>query len=245
MRVRAFAAIVMVLLPAVLAGQQTRVRRPRIGAPPAKAPLPPRAPGLPQLRQYQSSRLSVESYTLFTVVQTDRYVADSGAAVWSMQGVGTRIDWRLASAFSITADLTSALVNGPFSMSTIDIGGRYQQEREGQVLRPYVDVRTTYGYSYAGYAQPYATNAIASPVAYVGGRTTSRGFGALVGAGFESSLTRSLAVTTGVSLARYRMSSVRVGQQRLGSDWNYGATTLRFTIGLTYNRQRLVPIPGE
>src|SRR5687767_5019359 len=129
MRARVLVSLVVLLLPAALDAQGVRVRRPPVGGqPPTPAPKPPQAPGIPDARRYHSIRLSVESYSLFSFVRTDQYVTDSAASSWSMLGVGTRLDLRMKPTFSMTADLTTAMLGGPFSLSTIDLGGRYRPE---------------------------------------------------------------------------------------------------------------------
>src|SRR5437879_6201363 len=94
MRIRAFALIAVVALPAVL-GAQTRGRRPpTVSRPPGPTPLPPQAPVIANELRYRASRFSMETYPLYSFVQTDRYVTDSGPSSWSMLGAGTRIEWR-------------------------------------------------------------------------------------------------------------------------------------------------------
>jgi hypothetical protein len=193
--------------------------------------------------RYKASRLSSETYTMYTFNQTDRYVADRGVSTASMLGAGTHVDWRYKPALSVTGDLTTSLFGGPYIQNAFDFGGRYRPVRGPDYkIRPYVDLRGSWAWSYASFAQPFDPNSPIAGPTIQGGRTTSHGLGALVGAGFETSVTRSIALTTGLGLSRYRMYAVQVGQQRLGSNWNYSATAVRITLGLKYNPGRMVPI---
>ncbi len=243
MRARSVALFIVLVLPASSNAQRIHVRLPWIGRRPTPAPLPPQAPEIARQMQYRRSRISGESYTLMSFDQTDRYVANHGPSTASMLGAGVHLDYRLKPAFSLTGDFTSSQFGGPYIQRTVDLGARYHPLRSlDDKIRPYVDLRASWASSYASFAQPFdLSSPIAGPT-IPGGRTTSNGPGALVGAGFETSLTRSLALTTGLGLARYRMYSVQVGPQQLGSQWDYRSTAVRFTIGLKYNPGRMVPI---
>jgi len=244
MRVRTFALLVVLLLPASLNAQRIHIRLPWIGPRPAgPTPLPPQAPEVAREMQYRRSRVSAETYMLYTLNQTDRYVADRGISTASMLGAGARLDWRFRPAFSVTGDFTTSLYGGPYIQNTFDFGGRYRPVRGFDYkIRPYVDLRASWAWSQASFAQPFdPSSPIAGPT-IAGGRTTSHGLGALVGAGFETSVTRSISITSGLGLARYRMYAVQVGQQPLGSEWNYRTTSVRIILGLKYNPGRMVPI---
>src|SRR5258708_25544540 len=243
MRVRALGLFVVLLLPASLNAQRIPIRLPWIGRRPTPGRYTPQAPVIAREMRYRASRLSSESSSLFTFNQTDRYVSDRGASIASTQGVGEHVDWRFKPTLSLTCDFTSSLFGAPYIQNTFDFGGRFRPLRGPDYkLRPYVDLRASMAWSLASFAQPFdPSSPIAGPT-IAGGRTTSHGVGALFGAGFETSLTRSLSLATGLGLSRYRMYAVQVGQQRLGSEWNYRTTAVRMTLGLKYNRGRMVPI---
>jgi opacity protein-like surface antigen len=242
MRSRYFVLAAVLLLPALASGQ-IRVRRPPVGgAAPRPAPKPPQAPGIHDARLYHRVRLSVESYSLVNFVHTDRYVTDDGAQTSSLFGFGTRLDWRFKPAFSATLDLTSSAFGGPYTLSTVELGTRYMPVRPGRGSRPFVDLRGSWAYNYDTYAQPYGLNTLAVPQYQYqdrSGRTTSRGFGGLVGAGIETGLTNTLFLTTGLSYSSYGMSSVTIANQPQGADSDYRTTALRFTVGIKYNGRRL------
>jgi hypothetical protein len=244
MRARVFALSVVLMLPASLHAQRIHIRLPWVGRRPGPAPLPPQAPVIAREMRYRASRLSSESYSLFTFNQTDRYVSDRGASIASTQGFGEHVDWRFKPTFSLTGDFTSSLFGAPYIQNTFDFGGRFRPLRGPDYkIRPYVDLRASMAWSYASFAQPFdPSSPIAGPT-IAGGRTTSHGVGALFGAGFETSLTRSFSLATGLGLSRYRMYAVQVGQQQLGSSWNYRTTAVRMTLGVKYNPGRMVPIP--
>lgn len=247
MRIRPIALLVLFVLPAVL-GAQTRGRRPpTVSRPPGPTPLPPQAPVIANQIRYRASRFSMETYPLYSFLQTDRSAVDSGPSSWSTLGAGTRIEWRFRPTLFATADLTTSFLSGQFAQNTIDIGGRYRPVREDYLLRPYFDVRTSWSYTYASYGQNYYAPPTpgGGPLgSYDSGRSSSRGLGALVGTGFDVPVTNSIAVTTGVSLSRYAMSAVRLAGEPLGARYNYHMTAARFTIGLKYNPIRMITGPA-
>ena len=243
MRARTLVLLAVLLLPAPLTAQ-IRIRLPRIGRAPAPAPLPPQAPMIAREMQYKRSRLSSESYTFYNYSQPDHHVASNGVAAASILGLGVRTDYRIKPAFMITSDMTTAQFGGPFIQYTFDFGGRYRPVRPlDSKIRPYFDLRTSWAWSFASFAQPSdPTVSVASPTIQPG-FTAAHGIGILAGTGFETSLTRTLALTTGLTLARYRMSALTFGQQQYGTPWNYRATGVRFIFGLKYNAGRWVPVP--
>ena len=66
----------------------------------------------------------------------------------------------------------------------------------------------------------------------------SRGFGGIAGTGLEYSLTRSLALTTGVSLMRSRMTSYRIAPGSIPNGTQFWLTTFRYTLGFRFNPVR-------
>ncbi len=243
MRARICALSAMLLLPASLSAQRIHIRLPWIGRRPAPAPLPPQAPVIAREMRYKASRLSMESYSLFTFNQTDRYVSDRGAATAVTQGFGGHLDWRFKPTVSLTGDFTSSLFGAPYIQNTFDFGARFRPLRGPDYkIRPYVDLRASMAWSIASFAQPFDPNSPIAGPTIPGGRTTSHGVGALFGAGFETAITRSFSLATGLGLSRYQMYAVQVGQQQLGTAWNYRTTAVRLTLGVKYNRGWMVPI---
>lgn len=242
MRARHVVTAALLLLPAVVSAQVAG-RRPPVGRGPDRpAPLPPHAPGIQDNRLYTASRFAFESYPMLSFVQTDRYVTDNGPASYLMQGEGMRIEWRMKPTFSLATDITSALFGGPFQLHTFEFGGRYRPLNENDGARPFFDLRGTWAYAYDSYAQPYngSSFALMQPDYARGSRTTSQGFGGLIGTGFESPITRSLTLAAGLSVSSYGMSSVRLNGQQFGSDLAYQATVVRLTFGVNYNPHYMI-----
>ena len=74
------------------------------------------------------------------------------------------------------------------------------------------------------------------------GARYSRGFGGVTGTGIEYSLTRSLALTTGVSLMRSRMTSYRIAPGSIPSGTQFWLTTFRYTLGFRFNPVRALQL---
>jgi hypothetical protein len=235
-----------VILPEGSQAQFPR-RRPVIGpgAPPTRpAPLPPQPAAIRRDLRYRFSKFSSETYSMFEATQVDRYPADSGAASYGMQGEGVRLDYRYRPTFSFTGDIASTFFGGPFSMQRVQLGGRYHPDRLEYHVRPFVDLRGSWAHTIDAYAQPVGNSILVGPYSgqYLSGWTTSNGFGAFVGGGMDYSIMRNIAITTELGLARHRLGDVSVSGTRLGSSWDYNATTASFIIGLKYTGGRYVVI---
>ena len=177
---------------------------------------------------------------MYSFVRIDRYVTDSAPSNWAMLGGGTRVDFRAKPSLSLTGDLTTSTLGGPFALFTGDIGARVRPQWNGH-SRPYVDARVSLAYTYDSYAQLYASSIFVPPSGFnSSGRTTSTGVGALIGGGVETALSDRWGVNMGLSASHHRMLAVRVGQQRAGSSWNFNVNTVRLTFGVRYNPRRLI-----
>lgn len=241
MRIRFVVLFAVILLPASSNAQRIPLRWPWIGKrPPTAEPLPPQAPAIARQMRYQRSRFSSESYAFETIVATDRN-GNSGGLINSSLGFGDRLDWRAKPQFSVTADLGQSRYGAPFRQLNLDLGGRYRPLSEHR-LRPYVDARVSHLWSSPQFAQLTDPTAVAAP--NILGRMSSTGNGALAGVGFETSLTNSFSLNSGLSLGRYQMTS-RQGYTQNGYEpaRHFGITTARFTLGLTYNPGHMVPMP--
>jgi hypothetical protein len=239
MRFRASTTLILLAVPAMLAAQSGRTRRGGVvGRPPTTAPKPPLAPGLHDQRMfYRASRFSMEAYPMYAFVRT----SDDGAGTWAMPGGGTRLDYRFRPMVSFTADLVSAMMLGPYRMYAGELGVRLGPERSGQNVRPFFDVRTSWASTREEYDQQVPIGGIAGPPQQnYSGYTTGDGFGLYSGFGIESAVTRSLAITSGIGVARHLMSGVRTGSAGMGTATDFNTTMVRFTIGLSYNPQRLI-----
>jgi hypothetical protein len=244
------ACAVLVALTVILPeGSQAQFprRRPVIGpgAPPTRpAPLPPQPAAIRRDLRYRFSKFSSETYSMFEATQVDRYPADSGAAAYGMQGEGVRLDYRYRPTFSFTGDIASTFFGGPFSMQRVQLGGRYHPDRLEYHVRPFVDLRGSWAHTIDAYAQPVGNSILVGPYSgqYLSGWTTSNGFGAFVGGGMDYGIMRNVAITTELGFARHRLGNVSVSGTRLGSSWDYNATTASFIIGLKYTGGRYVVI---
>jgi hypothetical protein len=109
----------------------------------------------------------------------------------------------------------------------------------GESVRPFVDVRAAYSYlsdMYAMPGSPFALSGNDPTLAYVDAGRRSRGFGGVAGAGFEYSLTHSIALTTELTATRARMTTYRlIGAPTLPNDRSYWMTMTRWSLGLKFN----------
>lgn len=234
MRTRAVVLTILLALPGALAAQ--RIPLPRIGRRPTPqpAPLPPEAPPVAKALAYHRSRWSTEGYGMVSMLQVPD--ATSGALMtYTTMGTGTHADYRYRDHFSATLDLTLSPIGSPAVAGTFEAGSRYSPLPFDSEVRPYFDVRAGYVYLYDTFSSSY----------YGGGNTPlysdfgrySRGFGGLVGTGFEYTLTNSLALTTGISAMRSRMTTYRLtGPGSLPAGSSFFSTTYRYTLGFKYNR---------
>jgi hypothetical protein len=174
-------------------------------------------------------RLSVEGYPLIS------YYHSVGVTGTSF-GAGTRGDYRLTPRASATLDLTSSVLGGSASVSTIELGMRLRPERNHGRAYPFVDFRV--GYVAAFNAEIFDANRELAGMRY------SSGLGALVGAGMEYDLTRRFSLTTAAAMTHHRMSTDDFRDASLARR-GYGMTSVRYTVGIKYNPVRMVRVPGS
>jgi len=129
----------------------------------------------------------------------------------------------------------------PTITATAEAGARFHPLPWEQTLRPFFDVRAAYMYLYDEIVTPMGTSGRiggANQQYYETGRY-SRGFGSVLGTGVEYSLTSSLALTTGLSAMRGRMTTYRQsGPATVPTGSSYWMTSFRYTLGLRYNPVR-------
>lgn len=241
MRSRTLIMIALLTLPSTLTAQRIRLPRGGRGATPQPAPLPPEAGPVTRALAYKRSRWSVEGYSLISSLQVP--AAGGGVTRYTTPGGGTRADYRYTERLSATVDMTASLPGSPTTAETAEIGTRYSPLAWDRQLRPFVDVRAAYMRMYDMYAMPTPASIIAgaSDQQFVEGGRYSRGFGSVAGAGFEYSLTRSLALTTELSAMRSRMTMYRFsGPATIPSDSRYWMTSFRYVLGLKFNPVRSV-----
>jgi len=234
------------VLPSIGQAQIIGRRLPPIGTPPPTrpAPLPPQPSKIRRDLAYRFSKFSYETYSLFEVTQTDRYVSDSAATAYGMWGEGARLNYRYKPTFTVTMDVASAFIGGPFMLSRFQLGGRFHPERLEYHVRPFVDVRASWAHTYDSYAEPIDNTFTTAPSSfrYAAGRTQSNGPGAFAGLGMDYSLARNFALSTEFGFAYHRMGDVSSGGSYLGSRWDYNATSATLMIGVKYTGGRYVTI---
>lgn len=242
MRIRAVAAIVLLLVPAVASAQRTPL--PRAGRGPARpAPLPPQAPTIARELAYKRLPLSVESYPLISFVESSGF-AEGALTRWTSAGMGTRLDYRVTRLVSATLDMTSSLFGGPARTQTVEFGTRLRPERSERRVYPFIDVRAGYAHAYdtylrpMDYVDPYST---ATPIG-VGARY-SQGVGAVGGGGIEVALTRMISLTTAASVMRTQMTTYGFRGARPATN-SYRMTSYRYTLGIRFNPVRVIRPPG-
>lgn len=234
MRTRVLVLAALVALPSVASAQ--RLPRPRVGRRPTPEPaaLPPQAEPVAKALAYKRSRWSAEGYMLVSRFQVPE--PTGGVTAYTSVGSGTHADYRYTDHWSASIDLTASLIGSPTRAETAELGTRYSPLSWDQPLRPFFDVRAGYmhmfdPFSFASFGDP------AAPGAGSASRYT-RGFGAVTGGGFEYSLTRSLALTSAVSVMRSRMSTYRITPGTIPNGTTFWMTTVRYTLGLKFSPTR-------
>jgi hypothetical protein len=242
MRTRTVVAILS-LLPAVSSAQ--RLPQPRIGGRVPGEPVPLSPPPEPIARALAYKRLnySVETYPLISFVQAPGFTGD-GRRSWMTAGAGTRAEYRLNPYMSATLDLTSSLFGGPVIIQTAEVGARFRPEqREESRWYPFADLRVGFVSAYDRALGSPLVDAFGNPAPQgVYGSRYSNGFGGVAGVGMERYLTRSFALTTGVSVIRTDLSTHDFQSSYLSRD--VAMTAIRYSIGIRYNPVRLIRPPG-
>lgn len=236
MRLRTFATIALLVLPATLPAQ--RIPVPRIGRratmPPAS--LPPQAPGVTRALAYKRSRWSAEGYSLVSSI--DLPGMGGSTLHYTTMGTGTRADYRYADHLSATVDMTTSLFGSPATVETAEIGTRYSPSSWDRPLRPFADVRAIYMHVDDSFLVPAGTldGGSGSAGAMVEADRYSHGLGGVAGAGLEYSLTRRLTLTTELSAVRARLFiSNLTNAGTLPTANRSWATSLRYTLGIRFN----------
>lgn len=237
MRARVVAFVALLTLPVALSAQI--LRRPPVGRnpTPSPVPLPPTAEPVARALQYHQSRWSAEGYSLFTNV---RVATPNGVANYTNVGAGTHGGYRFGDHFSGTADLTSSFDGSPTETQTAEVGARYAPAPFEQQVRPFFDVRGSYLHMSDTF---FSANNTVSPVGDYATTRYARGFGGIVGTGFEISLTNSFALSTELSAMRGRMTAYRVnGPADFPNASAYWLTQYRLALGLKYSARRVTAL---
>lgn len=238
----ALSLAVLSLASVDLAAQRVTVP-PRTTRAPRPAEKPPQAPGIPDARlysRYRMSRFSFEQYPMLTQLMTTGFLAEGVASNWTLFGDGTHLGFRVTPSLSVTADMTSAFLGGPFSFGSGDLGLRVKPFASARV-RPFADARVSRAYSInsAGVANMVPTVIVLR--SELGDITTGSGSGVFFGLGAETSLGRRLMLSAEVSDTKYSMHGRRLnGDWR---EWDYTANALRLGVGLRYNPGRWLDAP--
>ena len=233
MRTRAFFMIALLALSSVASAQ---IRIPRAGRRPTPPPaeLPPRPGNVARAVAIERSHWSVEGYSMVSAFQVPS--PSGGVTAYTSLGTGTRGSYRVTNHVSATVDMTASMLGSPTITETAELGTRYAPMMWDHALRPYFDLRAGFIHMYDQFGGLFDN----------GGQTLgrgarySRGFGGVTGTGFEYSLTRSLALTTGVSLMRSRLTSYRIAPGSIPNGTDFWLTTFRYSLGFRFNPVRLL-----
>lgn len=232
MRNRVLLLIALLLLPSLSSAQ----RRPLIGRRPTPEPaqLPPQTGPVSRALSITRSRWSVEGYSLVSRFEVPS--VGGGSSAYTSVGTGTHADYRYNPHLSATIDLTASILGSPANFETAEVGTRYAPLGLDAPLRPYFDVRAGYMHMFDPFSAPgYGDPGTLGPIE---GSRYSRGFGGVTGAGFEYALTRSLALTTQLSVLRSRMTTYRIMPGVIPNGTEFWMTTLRYTLGFKFNPVR-------
>jgi hypothetical protein len=240
MRTRLLVLAALVSVPAALSAQ-AGVGLPRgtrgVGQPPRQGtPLPPEIPVVSKALANHRSRWSAEGYTLITSITT---VDPNGGSTRSNAfGGGTRADYRFTDFFSATADFTAAMLGGSTTTETAEVGTRFRPTPHATDIRPYLDVRAVYTNIHDSFYLPTNNNTVplGPNLDYSDVSRYARGVGAMAGAGFDYTLTPSLALSTEFTAGRHKMDAYRLtGLAPIPGKNAYWMNVYRYTIGLRYN----------
>jgi hypothetical protein len=233
MRTRAFLVIALFTLPIGLSGQGIRLPRGGRGTQPAT--LPPEIPAVARSLEMKRSRWSGEAYTMFSGIQVA--TTSGGSASYTGAGTGARGDYRFAEHFSATLDMTVSFLGTFATTETGEVGTRYSPVSRGQILRPYFDIRAAYTHMNDTYVIPTGgLQPVGGPNSQYTTGGYGHGFGAVAGAGFEYSVTNTLAVTTELLAVRSNMTTSRLTRSaNTPANVGFRMNSLRYVLGLKYN----------
>jgi len=223
-RVLLIALTVLIALPSISSAQ--RPPRPRVGRRPTPEPatLPPQAEPVARALAVKRSHWSIEGYSLVSHFQMP--TAGGGITAYTSMGTGTHADYRRGRHLSATIDLTASIFGSPANVETVEAGTRYSPLGPDEPLRPYLDLRAGFVHMF----DPFSVNAFGD---------TSGGVG---GGGFEYALTRSLALTTELSMMRSRMATYHISPGSIPNGAKFWMTTVRYTLGFKFNPVRALSL---
>jgi hypothetical protein len=246
-RTTIFAA--MLWLPAALLAQ--RIPVPRI---PTSIPLEPRTdPGEPrpvpvaQRLAYTRSAWSFETTNIASLVQAPGFGSDAGplGRSWSLTGTDLHMEYRTGNSWGPTFDLSGAAfgnsVSSPLypqplmsSLLTVEPGVRWHMAPLNDRMTPFVDLRGNYMFADGSYQTLALSGGAGSAQQWVDGAKSSGGFGAVAGAGVETTLTGPWSLLTELSGIADRMRVTSTTAATPGS--RYWMRWYRLSVGVNYNR---------
>ena len=234
MRLRSVVAIVLVVPSAAFA--QRGAGRIGIGGRPGEpVPLGRQPEVVARATAMQRSRFAVETYPMISRVVAPGFSGGIPISSWNSFGAGTRIDYRWTRFVSLTGDATSSLYGGPAQMQTAELGMRVHPEDMEVRIRPFADARLGFEHSVDQFSN-LAALGIGPGSTFGTSERYSRGFGGVVGAGADYSLTNTFSLTTGLSAMRSNMRAYAYSGTSVPTAGNsFTMTTYRFAIGLRYN----------
>ena len=241
MRRRLILALLVLSLPS-LSEAQRRVRPPLAVPPPTKpAEKPPLMPGIHDSRAYSNymlGRFSLEQYPMLSYFQTTGFVAEGIPANYWTIGDGTQLGFRAAPSLFVSADFTSSVIGGPFSMGSVDFGVRVKPWTALRVT-PFFDARVSHAYTAGGGSGSAAVPFVFMYQSMYGDITTGRGNGTALGVGAETRINARLWITGAVSNTRYAMTA----RDMSFNSWRYDLNATRLTVGVRYHHGRWLDAP--
>jgi hypothetical protein len=233
MRLRSLVAFALVVPSAAFAQRNAgRIGGARPGQP---VPLGRQPEVVARSIAMQRSRYAVETYPLLSRVVAPGFSGGRPISSWNAFGAGTRLDYRFTQYISLTGDITSSFYGGPAQMETAELGMRFHPENMEVRIRPFADVRLGFEHSSDQFSNQVGLG-IGPASNLVTAERYSRGFGGVIGAGAEYSLTNTFSLTTGVSAMRSNMMAYAYTGTSVPTTGDaYRMTTYRLAIGLRYN----------
>jgi hypothetical protein len=233
MRIRIAIVAATLLFPTVGTAQR---RMPTIGGrqPGPQMPTGRQPEVIARAQRMVRSRYSVEAYPLIDRVQASGLRDGSPTTRWTSFGTGTRLDWRHTDHLSWTFDLTAAYLGGRATTETAELGMRIRPQSWNDRLHPFADLRIGIEHvsqSLSNEDIGFGPGSIRTSTMRYGS-----GFGAAAGGGVEYFVTNTLALTTGLSVMRSRMTAYNyTGLSAPTPESSFRLTTYRLAVGLRYN----------